>query len=175
VFLTQSHPKQTEGNDVFAGTSMDQLYAQKFGQDTPIPVDAAVDRERRPGRRLHLRLLVHLHRHDQLGVADAAAADGARPARRVRSAVRRRATPEERAANLRADKSILDWVTNQISTLRKGIGSSDRQRLNEYLDNIREIERRIQRVERATAAAKHGRSPKRRSACPTRSKSTSTS
>ena len=53
-------------------------------------VDAAVDRERRPGRRLHLRLLLHLHRHDQLGVAEAAAADGARPARRVRSAVRRR-------------------------------------------------------------------------------------
>ena len=37
VFLTQSHPKQTEGNDVFAGTSLDQLYAQQFGQDTPIP------------------------------------------------------------------------------------------------------------------------------------------
>ena len=54
------------------------------------PVDAALDRERRPGRRLHLRLLLHLHRHDQLGVAEAAAADGARPARRVRPAVRRR-------------------------------------------------------------------------------------
>ena len=37
VFLTQSHPKQTEGNDVHAGTSLDQLYATKFGQDTPIP------------------------------------------------------------------------------------------------------------------------------------------
>ena len=38
-------------------------------------------------------------------------------------------------------------MTNQISTLRKEIGTSDRQRLNEYLENIREIERRIQRVE----------------------------
>src|SRR5207247_8626374 len=37
VFLTQSHPKQTEGNDVFSGTSLDQLYAKRFGQDTPIP------------------------------------------------------------------------------------------------------------------------------------------
>src|ERR1051326_7327966 len=37
VFLTQSHPKQTEGSDVFAGTSFDQLYAQKYGQDTPLP------------------------------------------------------------------------------------------------------------------------------------------
>ena len=37
VFLTQSHPKQTQGSDVHAGTSLDQLYAQRFGQDTPIP------------------------------------------------------------------------------------------------------------------------------------------
>ncbi len=42
VFLTQAHPKQTQGSDVLAGTSMDQLYAQQFGQDTAIPVDAAV-------------------------------------------------------------------------------------------------------------------------------------
>src|SRR3954447_13855417 len=37
VFLTQSHPKKTQGSDVLAGTSLDQLYAAKFGQDTPIP------------------------------------------------------------------------------------------------------------------------------------------
>src|SRR5215469_14531905 len=37
VFLTQAHPKQTQSSDVRAGTSFDQLYAQKFGQDTPVP------------------------------------------------------------------------------------------------------------------------------------------
>src|SRR6478736_7712804 len=37
VFLTQSHPKQTEGSDVRVGTSIDQMYAQRFGQETPIP------------------------------------------------------------------------------------------------------------------------------------------
>ena len=37
VFLTQSHPKQTQGSDILAGTSLDQIFAQKFGQDTPIP------------------------------------------------------------------------------------------------------------------------------------------
>src|SRR5262245_46303326 len=37
VFLTQAHPKQTQGSDVFAGTSIDQLYAQRFGQETAIP------------------------------------------------------------------------------------------------------------------------------------------
>jgi len=37
VFLTQTHPKQTEGSDIHAGVSLDQLYARRFGQDTPIP------------------------------------------------------------------------------------------------------------------------------------------
>ena len=37
VFLTQAHPKQTEGSDVLVGPSIDQLFAQKFGQDTAIP------------------------------------------------------------------------------------------------------------------------------------------
>ena len=37
TFLTQSHPKQTESSDVLVGTSLDQLYAQRFGQGTPIP------------------------------------------------------------------------------------------------------------------------------------------
>ena len=36
VFLTQSHPKQTEGSDVFVGTSLDQLYAHRFGRDRRI-------------------------------------------------------------------------------------------------------------------------------------------
>ncbi len=54
------------------------------------PVDAAVHRERRPGRRLLLRLFVRLHRLDQLGVAERAVADDSRPAAGVRSAVRRR-------------------------------------------------------------------------------------
>ena len=37
VFLTQAHPKQTQGSDIFAGTSIDQMYAKKFGQSTPLP------------------------------------------------------------------------------------------------------------------------------------------
>ena len=36
VYLTQAHPKQTESSDVFVGTSLDQIYAQRIGQDTPI-------------------------------------------------------------------------------------------------------------------------------------------
>src|SRR5688572_26400870 len=53
VFLTQSHPKKTQGSDVLAGTSLDQLYAQKFGQDTAIPsMQLSIERseERRVGK-----------------------------------------------------------------------------------------------------------------------------
>ena len=37
VFLTQAHPKQTQGSDLSAGTSIDQLYAKRFGQEMAIP------------------------------------------------------------------------------------------------------------------------------------------
>jgi hypothetical protein len=37
IFLTQAHPKQTQGSDVYLGTSLDQIHAQRFGQDTPLP------------------------------------------------------------------------------------------------------------------------------------------
>src|SRR5947199_3269314 len=147
VFLTQSHPKQTEGNDVFAGTSLDQLYAKKYGQDTPIPsMQLSIENVDQAGGCTYGYSCIYT---DTISWASPT-----QPLPMVRDPrvvfdqlFGAGATPEERAANLRADKSILDWVTNQISTLRKEIGSSDRQRLNEYRDNIREIERRIQRVE----------------------------
>ncbi len=63
---------------------------RSIGQETAIPSMQLCIESGRSGRRLRLRLLVRVHRHDQLGVAGPAAADGARSARRVRSAVRRR-------------------------------------------------------------------------------------
>jgi uncharacterized protein DUF1552 len=57
------------------------------------------------------------------------------------------ATPEQRAANRRTNRSILDWVSSEVSRMRRDLGPTDRSRLNEYLDDIREIERRIQKIE----------------------------
>jgi hypothetical protein len=62
------------------------------------------------------------------------------------------ATAAERAQSRRADKSILDWVTGEVSRLSKDLGASDRQRLNQYLTEIREIERRIQKIEAQNSA-----------------------
>jgi hypothetical protein len=152
VFLTQSHPKQTEGNDVHAGTSFDQLYAQKFGQDTPIPsMQLSIENVDQAGGCTYGYSCIYT---DTISWASPT-----QPLPMVRDprAVFDQlfgvgATPAERAANLRADKSILDWVSTQIAQLRKEIGASDKQRLNEYLDNVRELERRIQRVEARNAS-----------------------
>jgi hypothetical protein len=147
VFLTQSHPKQTQGSDVLAGTSLDQLYAQKFGQDTPIPsMQLSIENVDQAGGCVYGYSCVYT---DTISWANPTT-----PMPMVRDPrvvfdqlFGVGATPEERAANRRADKSILDWITTQVTSLRKELGASDKQRLKEYLENIREIERRIQQVE----------------------------
>ena len=122
VFLTQSHPKQTEGNDVFAGASMDQLYAKKYGQDTPIPsMQLSIENVDQAGGCTYGYSCIYT---DTISWASPT-----QPLPMVRDPrvvfdqlFGVGATAEERAANLRADKSILDWVTAQISSLRKEIG-----------------------------------------------------
>jgi hypothetical protein len=56
-------------------------------------------------------------------------------------------TPEAREARRMARRSILDWISGEVSDLRRQLGPADRLRMDRYLDNVREIERRIQRVE----------------------------
>jgi Protein of unknown function (DUF1552) len=152
VFLTQSHPKQTEGNDVHAGTSLDQLYAKQFGQDTPIPsMQLSIENVDQAGGCTYGYSCIYTDTiswssptqplpmiRDPRVVFDQLFGVGA--------------TLEERTANLKADRSILDWITTQVTQLRRDLGPGDRARLGEYVDNIREIERRIQRVEARNAS-----------------------
>src|SRR5439155_1616429 len=56
----------------------------------------------------------------------------------------------DRSSNRAADRSILEAVRGEVATLKNGIPAADRSRLDEYLDNIREIERRIQKSEEKT-------------------------
>jgi hypothetical protein len=57
------------------------------------------------------------------------------------------ATPRERTERRLANRSILDWVNNRVAALRTQLDAADRHRMEQYLENVREIERRIQRVE----------------------------
>lgn len=147
VFLTQSHPKQTEGSDIHVGTSFDQLYARRFGQDTPIPsMQLSVENVDQSGGCAYGYACVYT---DTISWASAT-----EPLPMVRDPrvvfdqlFGAGATPEERAARLETDRSILDWITNDVSRLKRELGPADRKRLSDYLENVREIERRIQRIE----------------------------
>jgi hypothetical protein len=147
VFLTQAHPKQTEGSDVRVGPSIDQLYAQKFGQDTAIPsMQLAIENVDQSGGCAYGYACVYT---DTISWADEET-----PLPMIRDPRYAfdqlfgvGATPQERAARRRTDRSILDWITTEVSRLRNTLGSSDRARLDSYLDDVREVERRIQRVE----------------------------
>src|ERR1700720_249186 len=135
VFLTQSHPKQTEGNDVHAGTSLDQIYAKQYGQDTPIPsMQLSIENVDQAGGCTYGYSCIYT---DTISWASPT-----QPLPMIRDPrvvfaqlFGVGATPEERIANLRTDKSILDWVTGQASQLRKELGASDRARLGDYFEN----------------------------------------
>ena len=90
VFLTQSHPKQTQGSDLQGRHLARPAVRAEVRAGDADSLDAAVRRERRPGRRLLLRVFLRVYRLDQLGQRGRSAADDSRPARGVRSAVRHR-------------------------------------------------------------------------------------
>ena len=55
--------------------------------------------------------------------------------------------PRERLARIQQDRSILDSVTDELASLQRSLPQNDRAKLNEYLDAVRDIERRIQKAE----------------------------
>lgn len=147
VFLTQAHPKQTEGSDVHVGTSMDQLYAQRFGQDTPIPsMQLCIENINQSGGCAYGYTCVYTD-----SISWASPTEPLPVIRDPRVAFEQLfgagGTPEERAVLRRTNRSILDWISGRVAELRRELGPADRQRMDQYLDNIREVERRIERIE----------------------------
>jgi Protein of unknown function (DUF1552) len=147
VFLTQSHPKKTQGSDVLAGTSLDQLYAQFLGTETAIPsMQLSIETVDQAGGCAYGYSCVYTD-----SISWASPKQPLPMVRDPRAAFDTLfgvgATPAERAAFRRADKSILDWVTSEVTRLQKDLGAGDRAKLSAYLDEVREVENRIQRVE----------------------------
>jgi hypothetical protein len=147
VFLTQSHPRQTEGSDIRVGTSMDQLYARRFGQETPIPsMQLCIENVDQAGGCAYGYACVYTDT-----ISWASPSEPLPMVRDPRVAFDQLfgagGTPEQRAARRRTDSSILDFITDRVAQLRRQLGPADVARLDHYLDNIRELERRIQRVE----------------------------
>jgi hypothetical protein len=148
TWLSGIHPKRTEGADVQAGTTVDQLAAQVLGKDTPLlSIEMALEQNylvgncdngyscvywntiswRTPTTPLPMEVNPRVVFERMFG-------DGG--------------TPEQRLAQIREDRSILDSVRDAVASLQNRLGASDRSRVAEYLDSMREIERRIQVAEK---------------------------
>ena len=147
-FLTGVWPKRTEAEDVFANTTIDQVVAREIGQDTPLPSLEVATEDftgyvggcspgfscaylntiswSTPSTPLPMEINPRTVFERLFGAAGTAA---------------------ERRARIEKERSILDSVVDEANSLQVGLGARDRTRLGDYLDNLREIERRIQRQE----------------------------
>ena len=151
-FLSGVHPKRTEGEDVRAGITVDQIAAQHISQDTPLPsLELGTEDTGLVGvcdvgyscaymnsiawRSPSLPLPMEINPRV---VFERLFGDGSNAA--------------ERAQRKTEDRSILDSVTREAAQLNSGLGQRDRTIVTEYLDNVREIERRIQKAEKQVAS-----------------------
>lgn len=145
-------PKRTEGSDITAGKTIDQYAADKLGADTPLrSLEITTESNYTVGncegayscsyinstswRGQHTPLP---HESDPRAVFQRLFGDGG--------------TPEARLAQMRADRSVLDWVTESLHRLERRLGASDRRAVADYLDAVRDVEQRIQRIEASHAA-----------------------
>ena len=146
VFLSGAHP---EKGSVHAGVTIDQVLAEHIGQETPLPsIEMAIEEVglncgsgygcayfntiswRNPTMPLPME-------NSPQVVFERLFGDGSNAALRL--------------SRKKEDRSILDSVTEKASRLQSRLDPSDRTRLTEYLDDIREIERRIQKAEQQSA------------------------
>jgi len=146
VFLTQSHPKQTQGSDLFVGTSLDQIQAQRFGQGTPLPsMQFCIANLDQSGGCTYNYSCAYTD-----SISWASPSEPLPMIRDPRVAFDMLfgagGSPEERAERQAMRSSILDWITSEVRTMNRQLGPEDRMRMEQYLDNVREIERRIERV-----------------------------
>jgi len=147
VFLTQAHPKQTQGSDIWAGTSLDQMYAKQFGQTTPFPsMQFCIENLDQAGGCTYNYSCAYT---DSISWASPN-----EPLPMIRdprvafdSLFGSGGTTAARAERRMTRRNILDWVHGEVTSMRRQLGVADQQRLDRYLEHISEIERRIRMVE----------------------------
>lgn len=147
-YLTGVWPKRTEAEDVYANTTIDQVVAQQIGQDTPLP-SLEVATEDFTG---YVGGCSPGFSCSYLNTISWSTPSTPLPMEINPRAVFERlfgaaGTAAQRQARVAKEQSILDSVVDETNRLGQGLGAKDRVRMTDYLDNLREIERRIQKQE----------------------------
>jgi uncharacterized protein DUF1552 len=145
--------KRTQAEDVLAGTTIDQIVARQIGQETPFPSLelATADFTGYVGACTSGYSCVYTNTISWSSPTTPLPME-INPRAVFERLFGRPGTPAERAARLNRTRSILDLVAEQAGQLQRSLGARDRARLGDYLDNVREIERRIERSEARNAS-----------------------
>jgi hypothetical protein len=147
AFMSCVHPKQTEGADVQAGTTIDQLIARQICRDSKLSsLEVAVDRNDVVGACDHGYACAYMNSMSWQSPTMPLPSE-TNPRFVFERLFGSGDTAEARVARSQEDRSILDGVTQEISQLRRKLGSRDGVKLSEYLDAIRDVEQRIAKIE----------------------------
>lgn len=150
TWLCGVHPKKTEGSDIRSSTTADQIAAAQFGRETVLPSMEMIASE------LDLVLGGQCEAGYSCAYMNTVSWQSPTtpvPVENNPSVVFARlfgegGTPEERLERMRRKRSLLDRVHQDLLRLQQQLGPSDRVRVAEYFDAVREVERRIQQAER---------------------------
>jgi len=153
TFLSATRAKATDGADYEMGITVDQIAAKEMGKGTPLPsLELATDFNYVVGACDNGYACVYMNTLSWSGPKTPLPTE-ANPRIVFERLFGDGGTAAERKAELRKSGSILDWVMEDMSRLERKLGPGDRGRVSEYLDSVREIERRIQMAERQDEAA----------------------
>jgi hypothetical protein len=154
AFMCANKPKKTAGADVYAGTTIDQLIAQTIGKESLLPsMQLAVED---PGA--NSSNCGEGYSCTYTNTISWASPTSPLPMELNPQVVFERmfgdgSTSEQRAARRKRDRSILDSLTGSLSRMRTQVSASDRVRLDDYMQNVREIERRLDIAMKASTVA----------------------
>ena len=150
-FLSAARAKMTEGSDYELGTTVDQVAAKQLGKETQLPsLELCMDLLTTVGNCDNGFACVYQNNLSWSSPTTPLPAEG-HPRVVFERLFGDGGSSADRVAELRTSGSILDWVTADIARFQKKLGPGDRTKISQYLDTIRELERRIQKAEEQTA------------------------
>jgi len=137
-----------EGQEPHGGVTVDQLAAAQLGQDTPLPsLEVATEGRGGNGNACDRTFGCSYGNTISFRTPTTPLPMEADPRKLFERLFGQGDTPQERRAIAKQYSSILDLVTSEAAELRKSLDAQDRARLGDYLESVREIERRIQKME----------------------------
>jgi hypothetical protein len=156
TWLTGVHPKKTEGADIHAGISADQIAAKKLAQKTQFgSLEIGIEEPSLAGGCDSGYSCAYTNTISWRGPTTPNPMEVSPRALFERLFGDGETTdPAVRIGRMEQDRTILDFVSGDVSRLQGSLGARDKSKLDEYLEGIRDIERRIQKAEEQSAAVK---------------------